>query len=155
MIRTKRRWRLCIGLLCVNLAFIWGNSLLSASASRAFSEWVFRLLTGGAPDLSQPGTLSGSGLLRKIAHFSEFCSLGMLLGWLFSMGRKHMGLAFLPGLGAALIDEGLQFLAPGRGPGLRDVCIDASGVAAGILLLLFGHDFIRKTKNKYSGGKRI
>lgn len=142
MIRTEKRIRLCTMLLVLNLVFIWGNSLLPAEASRAFSDWVGNLLSllfpgdGEAPQ--------GSGLLRKIAHFTEFTALGMCLAWLFGMLGKKPVWPFFLGAGAACIDEAIQRFVPDRGPGLKDVLLDSSGVAAGIILLLIGHYLFTK-----------
>ena len=151
MIRTKNRMRLCLCLLIANLAFIWGNSLLPAEVSKAFSDWVHGLLSQVLPGGSGGGT-GGSGLLRKLAHFAEFCALGFLLGWLFGMLRRGTLRPFLWGVAVACADEALQFLAPQRGPGIRDVCIDAAGVAAGILLLLFGHSLWKKVNSSIQSG---
>lgn len=152
MIRSPKRLRLCICLLVANLAFIWGNSLLSAEASKALSDWLHGILSGVFSPGGGTAGGGGSGLLRKIAHFAEFCCLGLCLGWLFGMLKRKSWRAFLWGTAAACADEGLQFLAPDRGPGLRDVCIDALGVAAGILLILFGHHMIKKKSTIQSGG---
>ena len=148
MIRTQKRMVLCITLLCLILTFIWGNSLLSAGASQAFSDWVKRLLsiavTGEEP------AAKGSGLLRKFAHFTEFSALGMCLCWLMGMLKRHRAWGILLGGLAAGIDETIQIFVPGRGPGLLDVGIDTMGVITGIILLTLGHNFIRK--KKLSGG---
>lgn len=40
MLRTEKRMRICITLLIMNLAFIWGNSLLPGEVSGAVSDWV-------------------------------------------------------------------------------------------------------------------
>ena len=95
MIRTDKRLRLCAALLILNLAFIWGNSLMSAEASLAFSNWVKSLLDflSGAPESG----VEGSGLLRKAAHFGEFACLGMLLTWLAAMvGERGLHLFAMP-----------------------------------------------------------
>ena len=153
MIRTGKRLRLCAALLIANLAFIWGNSLLSAEVSKALSDWLQSILSGLTSGGTGGGT-GGSGLLRKVAHFAEFGTLGFLLGWLLGMLKRKVLWAFPLSVAAALIDEGLQFLAPERGPGIRDVCIDAAGAAAGIGLLLFGHYLIKKRKQFiHTGGK--
>ena len=141
---TKGRIRLCVTLLVLNLLFIWGNSMLPASVSSAFSEWVKDLLS-----TIFPGAVSeeqGHGLLRKIAHFSEFCALGLLLRWLWGMlvSRRAAMLSVACGLLAACIDESIQFFSPGRNPSLTDVGIDTFGVLLGIVLLLFGHTIYKK-----------
>lgn len=150
MIRTKKRIRLCLALLMLNLAFIWGNSLMSAEASLAFSNWVKSLLDFLSGDAT-PGE-GGSGMLRKIAHFTEFATLGMLLTWLAAMlGETGLHLRIVPvfcGMAAACVDETIQVFVPERGPGLIDVWIDTCGAAAGMMLLLIGYHYIQKRKHK-------
>ena len=93
----------------------------------------------------------GDGLLRKFAHFAEFGALGLLLGWLFGMlGKKRLP-AFALGVAAACIDETIQIFVPGRSPGIRDVCIDSCGAAAGMLLLFLGHAYWKRrfTRNNF------
>ena len=153
MTRTDKRLRLCILLLIANLTFIWGNSLLPAETSRAISDWLQGILSGLFSG-DAGGAAGGSGLLRKLAHFAEFCGLGLCLGWLFGMLKRNMLRPFLWGVAAACVDETIQLFVPERGPGILAVCIDAAGVAAGIGLLLFGYDLINRVKQSIqSGGK--
>jgi len=138
MIKTKNRLCLCIALLMVNLAFIWGNSLLPGELSGAFSRWVKELI---ALLLGQPQEGEGGhGLLRKLAHFTEFCTLGMCLRWLFGMLMQikwtQFALPLTTGFMAACIDETIQMFVPGRGPGIKDVGIDTAGVLAGIVFII-------------------
>lgn len=132
--KTDGKLRFCVILLVLNLVFIWGNSLLPASASRAFSKWVQALLSG-VSGTEDPSQVIGHGLLRKLAHFTEFCSLGMLLMWLFTMLQKSWLPPLIYGFLAACTDECIQCFVPDRGPGIKDVLIDTAGVAAGIGLL--------------------
>ena len=145
MIRTDKRIRLCAALLAALLVFIWGNSLMPGEVSQAISDWVKELLFGPPDSLREQET--GSGIIRKLAHFTEFAALGATLGWLFGMLRKKKVWPMLSGLAAACIDETIQGFVPGRSPGLRDVAIDSFGVLAGILLLHFGHTYWKKTRN--------
>ena len=140
MIRTDKRIRLACCLLALNLCFIWGNSLLPGEASGAFSDWVKELLSHILP-MGGPQN-GGGGLLRKIAHFTEFCTLGMCLGWLAGMLRKPWGLSLAGGVLAACVDETIQRFVPDRGPSLWDVGIDTCGVITGIILLQIGYSFI-------------
>lgn len=143
MKRTPTRIRLCISLLIVNLLFIWGNSALPGEISGTISgwikDWILKLM--GQPPSDAVG---GHGLLRKLAHFTEFCTLGLCLCWLFKMMRpgKIFGLAvpITAGFLVACIDETIQIFVPGRGPGIKDVGIDTLGVITGIILInLFTH----------------
>lgn len=142
MIRTDRRIRICTALLIANLCFIWGNSLLPGEISGALSDWVKAVLEAILPgdSISTPG----GGLLRKLAHFTEFAGLGIWLFWLFSMLGKHRSLALLCGTLAACMDETIQIFVPDRGPGLRDVLIDTCGVVTGMMLLQIGYSLWRR-----------
>ena len=146
MIRTKKRLWLCCCLLVVNLAFIWGNSLLPGEISGAISAFVRDLLAKLFPVGAEKPD-AGHGLVRKLAHFTEFCTLGMLFFWLYGMLLKkpwqHILLPFLCGLLAACMDETIQCFVPDRGPGIKDVGIDTLGVTLGIVIIYF----IRKKKH--------
>ena len=134
MIRPDKRFRLAITLLILNLTIIWGNSLLPGEISGAISGFVRDLIALLFPGDTPPGT--GHGLLRKLAHFTEFASLGMILTWIMGMLAKPLPLALAGGFAAACIDETIQIFVPDRGPAFTDVLIDTSGVLTGLLLLL-------------------
>ena len=147
MIRTPTRLRLCITLIICNLIFIWGNSLLPGEISGAFSDWVRDLL---APLFGWgEGGSSGGGLLRKIAHFTEFTALGVCFRWLLGMLTTKRGKQLLIPLAAAItvacIDETIQIFVPDRGPGIKDVAIDTAGAALGIAILSCALYFKSKT----------
>ena len=147
--RTDRRIRLCITLLVLNLIVIWGNSLLPGSVSGAFSQWVRDLIAALIPGAS-PNSQAGHGLLRKLAHFTEFCCLGIGFSYLVRMIRtRQVEFYVLPLLGgflAACVDETIQRFVPGRGPSVTDVGIDTAGAALGIVLLSFAY-VINKRRN--------
>ena len=147
MIRTDKRLRLCTALLICNLIFIWGNSLLPGEVSGAISDWVKGVLEKLIP--GEESSPSG-GLLRKIAHFTEFTALGMCLGWLFGMLQKGKFLPLGCGVLAACVDETIQCFVPDRGPSLKDVGIDSCGVLTGLILLYLGHHYLKKRSAKPS-----
>ena len=144
MIRTEKRLRTATALLILNLAVIWGNSLLPGEISGAISGFVRDLIALLLPGDSAPG--QGHGLLRKLAHFTEFASLGMILAWIMGMLSKPIPLALACGFAAACIDETIQMFVPDRGPAFTDVLIDTSGVLTGLLLLLL----IRRWRRNHS-----
>lgn len=150
MIRTDKRLQICRVWLVLNLCFIWGNSLLPGEVSGAFSDWVKSILEALLPGgVSDP---SGGGMLRKIAHFTEFMSLGICFFWLFSMLEKNRILALLWGAAAACIDETIQVFVPDRGPSLLDVGIDTCGVLTGMMLLQIGYRLWRRKQTTILGG---
>ncbi len=137
-IRKRKIRALLVGLM---LVFIWGNSLLPGSASSQESECVRQLL---APLLAgiQRGLaaldihVGQQFLVRKMAHFGEYAMLGFWMGLLLE--RESGGTRLLRAEGlcilAAGVDELLQCFAVNRGPGLRDVALDAVGAMTGVLL---------------------
>ena len=153
MIRTKKRMILCTALLLGLLAFIWGNSLQtgeeSGGMSRRVLEWIQSFL-----QLGESGVETLHHAIRKMAHFTEFACLGLLTTWWFGMMGQEKGylvcMPLLFGLLTACVDETIQTFVPDRGPSLMDVWLDTFGVAAGIVLLLIGHHYIRRkqTNNK-------
>ena len=145
MICSDRRLRLNRRILVLLLCFVWGNSLLPGSVSGAFSDWVRDILAVLLPG-EVPGVTTGGGLLRKIAHFTEFAALGATLCWRSGMLEKRKWMALVSGFGTACLDEIIQLFVPDRGPSLRDVAIDTCGVAAGMALLLLVHGITNTIK---------
>ena len=149
MRRTKKRMILCTALLIAVLAFIWGNSLTngedSGNLSGSIMEWINAFLR-----LDELGAERLHHLIRKMAHFTEFACLGLLLTWRFGMmGEKKGHLFCMPllfGMMAACVDETIQVFVPDRGPSPVDIWIDTCGVAAGIVILLAGHLYVRKKR---------
>ena len=137
---------MCCVLIALNLALIWGNSTLPGGVSMELSDGFLALLSQGLPALA----VIGSILIRKLAHFSEFACLGLLLGWLLSPEGGFRGFAAPALLGtlAACVDETIQRFVPGRESSLIDVWIDIFGVCAGILLLRLGYCCIRRRKER-------
>lgn len=147
MMDHRFQTRLCRVLLVLNLAFIWGNSLLPAEISQTLSDGTRNILMG----LSGPAVYSM--LVRKLAHFAEFAALGLLLRWRMQLLGRGAAPAALLGLAAACLDEGIQFFVPGRAPGILDLIIDFSGILAGMLVFYLGKLIKNKIQPTQHGGK--
>ncbi|MCI1953240.1 MAG: VanZ family protein [Clostridiales bacterium] len=131
-----RSHRVMIILLIFTLCFIWGNSLLPASVSEAFSERVSDLVNMIWHTLDHKMVFSGDGVLRKIAHATEFAALGMETLVLFQYDfKKNWTSIFLFGVSTALIDETIQLFIAGRSGEVRDIWIDFAGFLLGVLLI--------------------
>lgn len=130
---NKRIWTV---LIILTLAFIWGNSLLPPQASWAVSDTVQRILSYFTPVEAPSDGAEGfwGAVVRKLAHFTEFCVLGGLLRLRFYGTRRAPWLPLLAGLLAALTDETIQYYT-GRTSLVFDVWIDFAGTAVGVLLL--------------------
>ena len=96
-------WKRRITLLVVlTVAFIWGNSLMPGTVSGAISDWAGAVLSrifGGEVD-----TMHGHGVLRKLAHGTEYLILGVELCLLLRPEKPWSTLA-LSGVLTALLDE--------------------------------------------------
>lgn len=151
MTKTKKRLRMCCTLLALNLVFIWGNSLLPGQISGALSDFVKSILDWLLPGNGED--TPGGGLLRKLAHFTEFACLGVLLFWLIGMLRQKRWELYLwpmlAGVAVAAVDETIQCFVPLRGPALKDVGIDTLGVITGIVII----SLILSIKNYFGGNK--
>ncbi len=141
-IRYMRRFVFVLKVLLVlaMLAFIWGQSLMPGAASQMESDSVLKLVYPVVELLQKAlaalgRTYDPTFLVRKLAHFTEYAVLGVLMFVLFL--QPEGGGRYIPPMGlclaAAAVDEGLQFFAVDRGPALRDVILDFTGSCAGIL----------------------
>ena len=118
------------------------NSETSASLSGGVIKRVASVLTPDFARKSEPQQAAVVAqwqfFVRKLAHFSAYAVLGMLL---IAALSAHIGSIWQQTLSAALIsllyaagDEWHQLFVPGRGPRLRDVAIDVIGALVGIVL---------------------
>ena len=131
-------------LLCLNLALIWGNSLLPGDSSAAVSGGVLAFLGRFLPVLL---TETGHTFLRKAAHFSEFALLGLLFCGRHRLAKQENPAHLMGfGLAVACIDETIQIFTPGRASSLIDVWIDASGFALGFVMIVVFHTIHNKIK---------
>lgn len=134
-------------LILLNLALIWGNSLMTGLDSEAVSGGVLELLGRFFPMLL---TESGHTLLRKAAHFSEFALLGLLFCGRHRLTRRSTPLHLMGfGLAVACIDETIQIFTPGRASSLIDVWIDTAGFALGFVVIYLVSTFKTKIKEKH------
>ena len=138
--------RLLTILILMNLALIWGNSLLPGASSDAVSGGVLAFLGRFFPVLL---TETGHTFLRKAAHFSEFTLLGLLY-----CGRQRLSKGETPphlmlfGMTVACIDETIQIFTPDRASSLIDVWIDTSGFALGLVVILLAYTIQNHNKIK-------
>ena len=134
-------------LICLNLALIWGNSMMTGISSDAVSGGLLEFLGRFIPALL---TEAGHTFLRKAAHFSEFALLGLLF-----CGRHRLVHRNTPphlmgfGLAVACIDETIQIFTPGRASSLIDVWIDTSGFALGLAVILTAYKIYNNIKGEH------
>ena len=134
-------------LIVLNLALIWGNSLMTGADSGAISGGVLAFLGRFQPVLLPE---AGHTFLRKAAHFSEFALLGLLYCGRHRLARQETPLHLMGfGLAVACIDETIQIFTPGRASSLIDVWIDTSGFALGLAVILTAYKIYNKIKGEH------
>lgn len=147
MEQSQKKIRFWAIMIICNILFIWGNSLLPGSVSGAISKFVSYVVYQVI--LGQPGSGEGGhGLLRKVAHFTEFACLGAFLTrFMFLLNRPRL-LALAGAFLVACCDETIQRFVPDRGPSFRDVLIDTSGAVIGMTLLFVGYAYVKRRKKQ-------
>lgn len=130
-INREKIWIYMIGLWT---AVIFWNSLHTGADSGSMSAAVLHWLR------SLPGTAwISSFVVRKAAHFTEFCILGTLYSLAVHtrgyLPQKRLVIPLLGVLQTALIDESIQNFMPDRTSAVRDVIIDFSGGICAVLLV--------------------
>ncbi|MGL5152630.1 MAG: VanZ family protein [Clostridium sp.] len=128
--RKVIRWGLLIGWM----GFIFFMSHQNGETSSNQSGTIVKILEFlGLSGNTEFITL----IIRKGAHFTEYCILYILLYRVASMykhGKSAIILSILLTFGYACSDEFHQMFVPGRGPAIKDVMIDTSGGIFGIIL---------------------
>lgn len=141
----KKRVLLAACFVALNLAFIWGNSVLPGQESSKISSGLLSELQELLPVFQWMPEF----LLRKLGHFSEFALLGCLLTWLFRLlGKKEAVYPLLCGILTAMTDETIQLFTLGRSGEVRDVWIDTCGTGTGILFCLCVLAIMKRWKGK-------
>ncbi len=133
-------------LICLNLALIWGNSMMTGLDSEAVSGGVLAFLGRFFPMLL---TEAGHTFLRKAAHFTEFALLGLLYCGRHRLVHRKTPLHLMGfGLAVACIDETIQIFTPGRASSLIDVWIDTSGFTLGFVVIFTAYTIYNKIKGE-------
>lgn len=128
---TRKVYR---GLLLLILAFIWGHSLQSGTASKGESDYVLNVTLSALnwfPDLGWLDFYT----IRKLAHLTEFTALGFVLSGLLHPVKPYW-VRWSTAYGAlvGVIDEFLQLFSPGRSSQISDIILDTVGILVGSLL---------------------
>lgn len=91
-------------------------------------------------------------IIRKLAHFSIYTLLGMLImNFMVTFKRSFYQCAITSvffGFLYACSDEIHQFFIPGRSCEFRDICIDTLGVITGIIIVILITKLYRKITRK-------
>ena len=137
-----------LALLFAVLAFMFSNSLEPVAISQAKSLTVMRHITPVLELFVGKGNVTDN-LVRKLAHFIEFISLGIGLAIFVILRFRTRFQNFVNclsiGLAVAVTDESLQLLS-GRGSMVKDILLDFASVTTGIVLVLLMHMFAKSVQ---------
>ncbi len=148
-----------IVLLLSNLWIIFGfsnqNGEQSGSLSREITETITKNIKS-IQKLDEPQKekiLSKiEHIIRKLAHFSLYTSLGFLTMSLITTykltEKQRIILSLCIGSTYAITDEIHQIFIPDRTPKIGDVLIDTSGVIFGIIIVIIGIKIYQKVHNE-------
>lgn len=159
-IRTKRWLSLLAVIAVAVMIFIFSaqEGEDSAKLSAGVTDWALGVAVPGYrefPPEQKLEYLERVGfVVRKVAHFSEYALLGLTLAVHLHYvlpGRRYRFMALAAWLIATLYactDELHQMFVGGRGPAVRDVCIDSAGALTGafvgVALIVLWHDIQSK-----------
>lgn len=117
------------------------SSAISVRVTKAVINFYYKLTgqTGGGIPI--PGAVDAmEGVIRKIAHFTEymlvgFLSYGILQMWIVKK-RVSIVIVIIQLILSGAVDEIHQYFVPGRYASVKDVFIDTAGGIAGIMFIL-------------------
>lgn len=117
------------------MLFIFLQSALPAYLSQQESSLIAQFIA----DLIKLDVNRVSFFVRKSAHFSEYLALGISLFYTMRdiLKRTVYLIPWLIGTVYAITDEIHQYFVPGRSCEVRDMIIDACGVATGIAIMWY------------------
>lgn len=138
---------LFLSLLITTFVVIFNFSSQNGEESGSLSRAVTEKIVNTFPyikDLSQETKAKmiehGEIIVRKLAHLSIYTLVGIfIMAFMCTYNTKVLykfGISLLVGLIYAITDEYHQSFVAGRGPSIRDVCIDTTGVFIGIIIVL-------------------
>lgn len=136
------------------VVYIFSNSLESAQESKSKSERVTKIVKSIVDPKDKIAQDVFHKYIRKVAHATEFMTLGVCLGGIFyniylKNRRKYISMPILFGMSIGLCDEFIQRFQKKRSSEVLDVLIDFSGVMIGLLaVLLLAFLINRKNKKK-------
>ena len=142
-------------LLLGTFYIIFGFSSQDGEKSGSISRRITEKIATFIPQIQKENEIEKENIMntmeriiRKMAHFSIYTAVGLLLMALvstYNIKEKNMLIITLTtGIIYASSDEFHQRFVPGRSPIITDIVIDTMGVILGILLIILGKKIIKK-----------
>ena len=149
-------WLPALCCMIINFSFSLQPGDESTDTSMGFTLSLFKFLFKDA-DLEDAALFEG--IIRKLAHFSEYAVTGFFtaLAVAFDGFKKKLGFFYALFICAAVsvIDEFIQIFVPGRNAAVLDVIIDCFGAVLGAAVLMAAAGaFLKKKGIKQTHGRR-
>ena len=143
---------LLIGTFFIIFGFSNQNGEESSGVSRKVTEFIAEKIIN-VPDNEKQETIENmEGNVRKLAHFSIYTMVGLLLMGIVSTysveEMKQIYISIVIGMIYATTDEIHQSFIPDRSAQLTDVMIDTMGVILGILIVMLVIKVLIKKEHK-------
>lgn len=147
-----------IGIFTTIFGFSNQNSEVSGGISKKVTEYIVKFF----PSIEKNSEIKKQEIMnklekiiRKIAHFSIYTLVGLLLMGLMKTYKikeiDQVGLSMIIGIIYASTDEIHQAFIPGRSVQLTDVMLDSIGVLTGVFIVMLLLEIIRRIKkNRYN-----
>lgn len=88
-------------------------------------------------------------IVRKVAHFTEFMTLGILLTvTIYILSKPNIFIPLFVGLFTAVFDEFIQLFVDGRSGQVSDVVLDFSGFIVGVFFVMLIYIIIKRRKEE-------
>lgn len=127
------------------------NAETSSGLSRKVTNFVVEIIPSikNMPEPEKENVVDRvESIVRKIAHYSIYTLVGVLLMGLMSTYKikefDRIAVSLIIGVIYASTDEIHQVFVPGRGPLITDVILDSMGVLTGICIALLAYKVICK-----------
>lgn len=141
-------------LLLVTLFLIFGFSSQDAEESGGLSssiaKFILKQINNDKIEDRQPILERTESIIRKVAHFSIYTLVGLLLMSFVNTydlkENKRIMISLCIGALYATSDEIHQLFVPGRSGQITDVILDSMGVLLGILIVLTTLELYKKIK---------
>lgn len=128
------------------------NGEESSGVSRKVTQFIVENILHSPQESKIQMIEQMEGIVRKLAHFSIYTVVGILLMGLLSTYNieemKRIYISIVIGTVYATSDEIHQFFIPGRAAKFTDVMIDIMGVILGITIVLLFLKILVKNKHK-------
>lgn len=152
--RSSLLFRIIIFTLTVfMIGFAFFHSSMPASISSQESgivtEYLQRIF-----EFLKLDTHMNEHLVRKLAHFAEYTTIGVLLmscAYSFNKSRPYVYSfqILFTGLATAVVDEAIQLNVEGRAGLITDVLLDFTGVLCGALCMLIIYTIYVRAKKLF------